>query len=528
MEGHGEEGLSSARCYQDALDALSSLISKRSRADKNNQFDRFDFLCNYLKILELEDAISEMKIIHVAGTKGKGSTCIFTESILRNCGYQTGLFTSPHLIDVRERFRLNGTEISQEKFLDYFWWCYLKIKEKTGDEIPMPSYFHFMALLAFKIFSAEEVDVVILEVGLGGRFDATNIVRKPVVCGVTSLGYDHMEILGNSLAEIAAEKAGIFKPGVPAFTVSQPDEAMRALEEKASELNVHLQVVKPLDTSLLNGQTLGLEGEHQYINAGLAVSLCSTWLTKTGNDLVWEKIRLNQTDSLPEQFISGLKTACFSGRAQIVRDAENPENVVFFLDGAHSPESMEACATWFSRAVEKETSKHRNNGGSSVSSIVRQNQEMTLQRSEQILLFNCMSVRDPELLLPRLRSTCTNHGIHFSKALFVPNMSVYNQVGPSPNDTHPDLTWQFTLQRVWESLARGDSKGRDCVLKERKDETGTRFRNRGNSTVFSSIPSAVKWIRDRAQRSRTVQFQVKDFAVPSFKCSDKCPLQDLV
>ncbi|KAJ6317714.1 hypothetical protein OIU76_013288 [Salix suchowensis] len=295
--------------YREALDALSSLITKRSRADKSNYGDRFDVLFDYLKILELEEAISEMKIIHVAGTKGKGSTCTFTESILRNCGFRTGLFTSPHLIDVRERFRLDGMDICEEKFLAYFWWCYDRLKEKCTEDIPMPTYFRFLALLAFKIFSSEQVDVVILEVGLGGKFDATNVVQKPIICGISSLGYDHMEILGNTLAQIAGEKAGIFKDGIPAFTVPQPDEAMNVLEQNASELNVHLQVVEPLDAKLLNGLKLRLEGEHQYLNAGLAIALSFTWLQRTGHH---EFTHMEKASSLPEQFIKGANNSQFA------------------------------------------------------------------------------------------------------------------------------------------------------------------------------------------------------------------------
>uniref|UniRef100_A0A2P2MCF1 tetrahydrofolate synthase n=2 Tax=Rhizophora mucronata TaxID=61149 RepID=A0A2P2MCF1_RHIMU len=339
--------------YEEALEALSSLITKRSRADKSNKGDRFDLLFDYLKMLDLEEAISEMKVIHVAGTKGKGSTCTFTESILRNCGFRTGLFTSPHLIAVCERFRLDGVDICEEKFLAYFWWCYDRLKERTTEDIPMPTYFRFLALLAFKIFAAEQVDVAILEVGLGGKFDATNVVQAPIVCGVSSLGYDHMEILGNTLGEIAGEKAGIFKHGVPAFTVPQPNEAMCVLEDKASMVNAHLQIAPPLDANLLNGLKLGLEGEHQYINAGLAIGLSSTWLQRTGHlDVTY----LHQDSTLPEQFIRGLTTASLQGRAQVVPDqhidGESFGDLVFYLDGAHSPESMVICANWFSWAIE--------------------------------------------------------------------------------------------------------------------------------------------------------------------------------
>ncbi|XP_043817065.1 folylpolyglutamate synthase [Manihot esculenta] len=238
----------------------------------------------------------------------------------------------------------------EDDFYDTF-----SISEKTTEDIPMPTYFRFLALLAFKIFAAEQVDVAILEVGLGGTFDATNVVQTPVVCGISSLGYDHMEILGNTLGEIAGEKAGIFKVffhGVPPFTVPQPDEAMHVLEEKASKRDVPLQVAPPLDSNLLNGLKLGLEGEHQYINAGLAVALSSKWLQRTDH---LEISYLEQTSSLPEQFIKGLTTACLQGRAQIVPDRcinnESDGDLVFYFDGAHSPESMEVCARWFSLAI---------------------------------------------------------------------------------------------------------------------------------------------------------------------------------
>lgn len=129
-EGIGDNGAErvEASSYDEAMEALSSLITKRSRADKSNHGHRFDLMFDYVRILELQEPLRQMKIIHVAGTKGKGSTCSFTESILRNCGFRTGLFTSPHLIDVRERFRLDGVDICKKKFLAYFWWCWNKLK----------------------------------------------------------------------------------------------------------------------------------------------------------------------------------------------------------------------------------------------------------------------------------------------------------------------------------------------------------------------------------------------------------------
>ncbi|XP_050250612.1 folylpolyglutamate synthase-like isoform X1 [Quercus robur] len=508
--------------YEEVLDALSSLITKRSRADPSIKGDRFDLLFDYIKILDLEEPISKLKIIHVAGTKGKGSTCTFTEAILRNCGFHTGLFTSPHLIDIRERFRLDGVDICEEKFLAYFWWCFDRLKENTNDDVPMPTFFRFITLLAFKIFTAEQVDVAILEVGLGGRFDSTNVVQAPIVCGISSLGYDHMEILGNTIGEIAGEKAGIFKHGVPAFTVSQPDEAMRVLEEKASQLDVHLQVVPPLDANLLNGIKLGLEGEHQYLNAGLAVALCSTWLQRTGH---LEVANLQQNSSLPEQFIKGLATASLQGRAQIVPDQhidiERSGDLVFYLDGAHSPESMEVCARWFSLAIKEDSQQQtlnyqpQDDTRSSNKLIQRDSGGRSWKNSTQILLFNCMSVRDPQILLPRLLKTCASHGVHFKKALLVPNISVYHKVGShalSSTDSQVDLSWQFTIQRVWETLVQGnkgvDAQSMDAVCEEVKDDTELCVKNCANSAVFSSLPIAIKWLRDYVQQNQSIRFQV--------------------
>ncbi|KAL0922362.1 hypothetical protein M5K25_006341 [Dendrobium thyrsiflorum] len=509
--GEGEPG-SPARTYEEALNCLSSLITRRTRADGANKGDHFDLMFEYLKILELEDSMSRLKVIHVAGTKGKGSTCAFTESILRNCGFHTGLFTSPHLIDVRERFRLDGMDISEEKFTAYFWWCWDILQEKINDDVPMPTYFRFLALLAFKIFVAENVDVAIVEVGLGGKFDATNVIRTPIVCGICSLGYDHMEILGNTLGEIAGEKAGIFKQGVPAYTVSQPEEAMSSLKAKASQLGISLQVASPLDRGLLDGQQLGLDGEHQYINAGLAISMSRSWLERTGHS---EGIFTQNTKSLPEQFIRGLTLSRLQGRAQIVPDPYfstqsstlGPGGLVFYLDGAHSPESMVVCASWFSN-VAKETARYIYHP--------EQPKNSSSARLVPILIFNCMSVRDPQMLLAPLMSTCSYNGVYFHKALFVPNQSTFNKVGSftstQSNPQQVDLSWQMTIQRVWKNTINGnkgliDDKvtGVNEVCKQGEQRN---TRNFENSAIFPSLASAIQWLREYAQQKRTIRLQV--------------------
>ncbi|GKV41649.1 hypothetical protein SLEP1_g49151 [Rubroshorea leprosula] len=531
--------------YESAMDALSSLITQRKRGERSSvvaKYDKLERMSMYLKILGLDEHIAGLKIIHVAGTKGKGSTCTFCEAILRECGFQTGLFTSPHLIDVRERFRINGLNISQEKFLLYFWDCWNLLTENITDDLPMPPLFQFLTVLAFRIFVCEKVDVAIIEVGIGGLTDSTNVIKEPVVCGVTSLGMDHLDFLGNTLGQIASHKAGIFKPQIPAFTVPQLSEAMEVLHERAHELKVPLTVAAPLHYEELEGLKLSLSGDHQLINAGLAISLCKSWLKRTGN---FEKIFHDdcQGAKLPEAFRRGLSTAHLLGRAQVVHDnfskyhnsSEIGEissgNLIFYLDGAHSPESMEACARWFSSVI-----KEKREPSSSSSSLswgngyLKHEQDKTVESkviSKQILLFNCMDVRDPQILLPQLVSTCASSGTHFSKALFVPSMSAYNKVTSASSfissDIHKkDFSWQFSLQRLWEKIVHGG----DPVLEKSFNtkitealppseflyEDASRCSPVDNcftcSAVMPSLPLTIKWLRDCVKDNPSLRVQV--------------------
>ena len=157
----------------------------------------------------IEDDLKGLHIIHVAGTKGKGSTCSFAESMLRRSGLKTGLFTSPHMVQVRERIRINGKPVSEGLFVRYLDETWGKLSAVAAEE--MPTYFRFLTLMAFHTFLQEKVDVAVVEVGIGGLFDATNVIDKPIVCGITSLGLDHVKLLGNSLVSIAKHKAGIMK-----------------------------------------------------------------------------------------------------------------------------------------------------------------------------------------------------------------------------------------------------------------------------------------------------------------------------
>ena len=158
---------------------------------------------------------NHFRVIHVAGTNGKGSVCAYLASMLKQGGYRTGLFTSPHLVTINERFQINGEMISDQQFLKTFLHVKEVIDQAVSEGIGHPSYFETLFLMGMEIFREAQVDYLVLETGLGGRLDATNSVEKPLACIITSISLDHMEYLGNTVSEIAGEKAGIIKPGVP-------------------------------------------------------------------------------------------------------------------------------------------------------------------------------------------------------------------------------------------------------------------------------------------------------------------------
>ncbi|NXE09655.1 FOLC protein, partial [Lophotis ruficrista] len=193
--------------------------------------------------------------------------------------------SSPHLVQVRERIRINGQPISKELFSKYFWLVYNRLEE-TKDPVhaSMPAYFRFLTIMAFHVFLQEKVDLAVVEVGIGGAYDCTNIIRAPVVCGISSLGIDHTSILGDTMEKIAWQKGGIFKPGVPAFTVVQPERPLEVLRERAQELECPLYLCPELDAFEGDHRALqlGLAGAHQRSNAALALQLARTWLQRRG------------------------------------------------------------------------------------------------------------------------------------------------------------------------------------------------------------------------------------------------------
>ena len=271
--------------YQATLDYLYTFVDYSLVRNFHNAPGKFDLARMAALAAALGDPQKQYPIIHVAGTKGKGSVSALCANALQAAGYRTGLYTSPHLRDFSERIQVNGQPIPPDEVVELVNLC-----KPVVASIPEVTWFEFTTMLAFLYFARQDVDAAVIEVGLGGRLDATNIVT-PEVAVITSLSYDHMAILGDTLAQIAAEKAGIIKPNLPVVISPQSDEARQVIVRIAADRNAPLIQVgedyqfKILSQSL-DGQTfkiwhktrpqestqltIPLLGRHQLENAATA------------------------------------------------------------------------------------------------------------------------------------------------------------------------------------------------------------------------------------------------------------------
>lgn len=460
---------------------------KRQRGDPQEQLEAMRlFLAR--SGLQVED-LDQLNIIHVTGTKGKGSTCAFTERILRSYGLKTGFFSSPHLVQVRERIRINGQPISPEHFTKYFWRLYHRLEETKDSSscVSMPAYFRFLTLMAFHVFLQEKVDLAVMEVGIGGAYDCTNIIRKPVVCGISSLGIDHTSLLGDTIEKIAWQKGGIFKRGVPAFTVPQPDGPLAVLRERAEQISCPLYLCPPLEALEEGGPplTLGLDGEHQRSNAALALQLAHCWLQQkdrlgTGELKVCRPSLLCQLPLAPvfqptAHMRHGLRDTEWPGRTQILRRGP----LTWYLDGAHTSSSVQACVRWFRQALPRRKS------GSQV----------------RVLLFNSTGDRDPAALL-KLLQPC-----QFDYAVFCPNLTEVSSMGNADQQNFMVTLDQVLLrclehQQHWGRL-QDEAAGPDLWSTPRPEAGGPAplllaprppHTHGTSSLVFSCISHALQWI----------------------------------
>ena len=294
----------------------------------------------------------EMKIIHVAGTNGKGSVCAFLSAILVAAKKQTGLFTSPHLVRINERFQINNEPVSDEDFLR----AYIKVQEAIDsmqrDRFPHPTYFELLFALSMVLFGEKKMEYVVMETGLGGRLDATNMVEQPIATVITSIGMDHTEILGDTIEKIAWEKAGIIKPGVPVIYDGHCGEAEKVIQKKARELGsptyplnssmyeILVNTEKSIDFSLNCGYyehtkvTVPYLAQYQVINSALALLAMD---------------RIDSEREIPVELrVKAIRDTKWQGRMETVMPG-----VIF--DGAHNADGVQE----FVKTVQRVQKDHR-------------------------------------------------------------------------------------------------------------------------------------------------------------------------
>lgn len=324
---------------QQAIEALHALPRMGQGAPG---LARMQNLCDHLGNPE-----KELQCIHIAGTNGKGSLAAMTSSILTAAGYKTGLTISPYVVDFRERFQIDGEMIPPrtlanltEKVLDA-----IDAIEAEGGEKPVE--FEAVTALAFLWFAREKCDLVVLETGLGGRCDATNVVPHKLVAAITKIGYDHMEVLGDTFDKIAAEKAGIIKEGTVVVNYpDQPAEAMGPILTAAAEAHTSIITPDKDDLTLLRGKrlenridyggyraALGLPGTHQANHAAMAVEIALALWREFGYDISDDAI------------LQGLADARMPARIEVLR-----RHPLLLLDGCHNPDGAKMLAATLTRA----------------------------------------------------------------------------------------------------------------------------------------------------------------------------------
>ena len=322
------------------------MASRSLRLESLERFGwRFGLESIQALLAELGDPQLGLQVVHVAGSNGKGSTCVFMASFLKQCGYKTGLYTSPHLCDIRERFRINGTWISSKDFQRHSQRV-LRACQKVGrQQGHSPTHFEALTAIAFCWFAEQGVDWVVLEVGLGGRLDATNTSPTPALALITPIGLEHQDILGKRLEKIAFEKAGILKEGGIAATCQNHPPATRVIDQRARQLGVELWSAGRDFTFRREARGFYWEGpglrahfkvpflpEYQVGNAALAVAGI-------------QALRSQGVPSSLPQVQKALAHMRWPGRLEVIRSKP-----LILLDGAHNPDA----ALGLRRSVEKE------------------------------------------------------------------------------------------------------------------------------------------------------------------------------
>lgn len=287
---------------------------------------------------ELDNPQDDLRIVHIAGTNGKGSILSYTKNILMDAGYRVGCYSSPSVFGYLERFQIDGEWMAESEFPELV----QKVKDAadrmTAKGLNHPTVFELETAIAFEYFKERNCDYVMLETGMGGDLDSTNVIKSPLVCAFASISMDHIGILGNTLREIAACKSGIIKPGAAVVTGPQEPEAMEVLEEAAKNMGCPITYTAECirEENSPEGQTflykgreycIQLLGRHQLRNAAVAIEVASA-LQKTGAAVTEENIR------------NGLAKTRWPGRLEIIRK----DSKIWILDGAHNAEAAECLA----------------------------------------------------------------------------------------------------------------------------------------------------------------------------------------
>lgn len=279
----------------------------------------------------------KLKFVHVAGTNGKGSTCTMMASVLMEAGYKTGLFTSPFVIDFRERFMVDGEMISENEFAEIMTRVRTvnDLLEKSGTSL---TQFELITAVALLWFVQKECDVVVLECGLGGRLDSTNVIRAPLCSVITKISLDHTDILGDTVEKIASEKAGIIKPGCPVVLAPHQEQAaVRVIEKKCAEIGSSL-IVSGMDTVSVKTM-LPTMSEIYYGGLRLMIPLAGAHQFENAVTTVNAARELNERGLVisDDQIVSGIAKAKIPARFEIISHAP-----LVVVDGAHNPDGVEA------------------------------------------------------------------------------------------------------------------------------------------------------------------------------------------
>lgn len=312
--------------YNEAVDYLLNIprFSKKKTSP--------EALKDFLK--DLGSPERDKKIFHVAGTNGKGSVCAFLTSILTENGKSTGTFTSPHLITVNERFAINKKPVDDDSFLDAFSDVYQRAKRRELEGFHSPTFFEFLFLMGMVLFSKKGVDYIVLETGLGGRLDATNVIENPMVSVITSISLDHTEVLGSTISAIASEKAGIIKKGVPVVFDASNLEAEEVIRKRCEEVETKAYGIRPkmliLTEKDKSGQKFYVEGEEEILEIPFIADY-----QRMNSALARKAIQIiDENNVFTEKTIwKGLKNTKWPARMEEVRPG-------VYIDGAHNIGAM--------------------------------------------------------------------------------------------------------------------------------------------------------------------------------------------